>query len=50
MESFVYQYKLVGMYGNPPTPFYVGDDFCLFQDNRKREEGKDFEDVWKVVV
>ena len=50
MESFVYQYKLVGMYGNPPTPFYTGGRFRLFRDNRNAEEGANVEDVWKVVV
>ena len=50
------KYKLVGMYGKPPTPFYVGSQlldrkiyFKMFRDNRKAD-GKNVEDVWKVVV
>ena len=51
------KYKLVGMYGKPPTPFYVGSRlggdskryFKMFRDNRKGD-GKNVEDVWKVVV
>ena len=38
------------MYGNPQTPFYTGEDFRLFRDNRNAEEGANVEDVWKVVV
>ena len=55
-EAFVMKYKLVGMYGKPPTPFYVGSQlldrkiyFKMFRDNRKAD-GKNVEDVWKVVV
>ena len=53
------KYKLVGMYGKPQTPltpFYVGSRlldmkryFKMFRDNRKGD-GKNVEDVWKVVV
>ena len=38
------------MYGDPPTPFYTGSRFEMFRDNRKGNDGKNVEDVWKVVV